>query len=155
MKLEVNSTSSENTQNIAATLARNLKGGEVIDLLSDVGGGKTVFVRGLAKGIKSPDVVQSPTFTISRIYQGSGKYKSIAIHHFDFYRLDDPGVMSQALAEAVADSQAVIAVEWSDIVKDILPAGRLSITIRPTGESGRQLIFTAGKSHQHLLKGLK
>ncbi|MBX4191001.1 tRNA (adenosine(37)-N6)-threonylcarbamoyltransferase complex ATPase subunit type 1 TsaE, partial [Candidatus Saccharibacteria bacterium] len=80
------STSSAETESIGSLIGASLKGGEVIELRSDLGGGKTTFVRGLAAGAGSKANVTSPTFTLSRLYPA----KNFSIHHFDFYRLNDP-----------------------------------------------------------------
>lgn len=141
------SKSSGDTEQLAAKIGARLTGGEVIELRSDLGGGKTVFVRGLARGMGSSDTVASPSFTISRQYQAT----KLKLHHYDFYRLSEPGIMARELAEVMTDPLAVIVVEWSDIVMSVLPPDRLSVTIIPTSGNGRQLQFTAGPRHQHLL----
>jgi tRNA threonylcarbamoyladenosine biosynthesis protein TsaE len=107
-------------------LGSRLKGGEIIELRSDLGGGKTTFVQGLAKGAGSQDRVSSPTFTLSRIY----KTKNFDIHHFDFYRLNDPGILAEQLAEVLAEPNVVV-VEWADIVNDVLPDNKISIEFKP------------------------
>src|SRR6185312_5854101 len=86
---QTESISSDNTSDVAMKIGRKLQGGEVIELISDLGGGKTTFVRGLAKGMGSQDTVRSPSFTLSNEYR-SGK---LTLYHFDFYRLEDPGIM--------------------------------------------------------------
>jgi tRNA threonylcarbamoyladenosine biosynthesis protein TsaE len=116
-----------------------LRGGEVIVLTSDLGGGKTAFVRGLARGIGSKDHVASPTFTIGREYQSEDK--KLRIHHFDFYRLSEPGIMSLELAEVLQDPEAVVAIEWGEIVEEVLPEKKLLIHIKRTGEETRDLTF--------------
>lgn len=150
--LETNSKSSADTLRIAGILARKLKGGEVIELIGDVGAGKTEFVRGLAKGTGSKDVVQSPTFTINRIYKGP----KVTLHHYDFHRLEDPGVLREHLQESLHDPGAVTVIEWSDTVRDVLPKEKLSITIEPGSENSRKISFIApGKTHQPLLEAFK
>lgn len=124
---------------VAATIGRKLKGGEVIELVSDLGGGKTAFVRGLAQGLGSRDVVRSPSFTISNQYRAGG----LTLYHFDFYRLDDPGVTRDELAEVVADPAAVIVIEWANSVEAVLPSRRLKVTITVTGDTSRRLDFMA------------
>ena len=151
--LEVNSSSQEDTQRIAGILGRNLSGGEVIELEGDLGAGKTAFVRGLAVGIESTDVVQIPSFTIARIYKGKN---GLDIHHFDFHRLEEPGVVAEELLEVAQNPKAVVAIEWSNIVEKVLPIGRLQVKIT-TGKTAdeRILLFTATDSkHQKLLKGI-
>jgi len=105
-----------------------LKVPAVLELQSDLGGGKTTFVRGLARGLGSQDTVSSPTFTLSKIY----KTKSGEIHHFDFYRLDDAGVLKDQLRESLQDPEVVTVIEWSNIVEDVLPDERISIKFQPT-----------------------
>jgi len=98
---QTNSTGSEDTERLGELLGRRLRGGEVLELRSDLGGGKTTFVRGLVRGAGCHDRVSSPTFTLSRVY----KSKDFEIHHFDFYRLQDPGLVANELAEVVGDGQ--------------------------------------------------
>lgn len=120
-------------------LGEQLKGGDVVELVSDLGGGKTVLVRGLAEGIGSSDQVMSPTFTISRIYTGD----DIELHHFDFYRLEEPGIMSAELTESIDNIHAAVAIEWSDAVEDILPSDRLQIRLTPLSEKERRITLRA------------
>jgi len=124
-----------------------LKGGEVIELVSDLGGGKTTFVKGLAKGMGSEATVHSPSFTLDNQYQ-AGK---LTLHHFDFYRLFEPGVMRDELAEILEEPGAVVVVEWGRIVQDVLPPERLVIRIRATGEHKREITFSAPPKLKYLL----
>lgn len=122
----------------------------MIELVSDLGGGKTTFVRGLARGIGSDDQVSSPTFTLSNVYAG----QKITMHHFDFYRLAQAGIMREELAEVLNDPEAVTIIEWADIVHEVLPTERLTIHITATGETSRHYNIIAGKSLQYLVKDL-
>jgi tRNA threonylcarbamoyladenosine biosynthesis protein TsaE len=135
---QIASTSLENTAQLGVALGSRLRGGEVIELISDVGGGKTTFVRSVAAGMGSTDKVASPSFTLSREYRSD----TLTMFHFDFYRLNDPGIMANELAEVIGDSQAVVVVEWADIVEDVLPAQRLTIRIANTGETSREFSFS-------------
>lgn len=137
MTWETESTSLEATGELAARIGGQLKGGEVIELVSDLGGGKTTFVRGLAAGMGSHDQVSSPTFTLSNEY-AAGK---LTLRHFDFYRLSEPGIMRNELSEVLADPAAVTVIEWAGIVEDVLPAERLTIRITVTGETSRRFTF--------------
>jgi tRNA threonylcarbamoyladenosine biosynthesis protein TsaE len=144
------SDSPEQTEAFARQLGAGLRGGEVIELRSDLGGGKTTFTRGLAEGMDSHDHVASPTFTISREYHGRD---GLALYHYDFYRLqEDAGLMSQELAEAAGDPKSVIVVEWSGPVSHVLPADRLVVTIERTDETGRRLSVDYPESYSYLLK---
>lgn len=125
------STSSAETERLGRLLGSKLRGGEIIELRADLGGGKTTFVRGLVDGAGSAANVTSPTFTLSRIYHA----KKFEIHHFDFYRLDDPGILADQLAESIDNQKAVTVIEWADIVKDVLPDNHLSLEFMPTASS--------------------
>jgi tRNA threonylcarbamoyladenosine biosynthesis protein TsaE len=124
-----------------------MRGGEVIELVSDLGAGKTAFVRGLAAGLGSSDTVHSPSFTLGNQYRAG----PLTLHHFDFYRLKEAGIMRDELTEALADPQAVVAVEWPDIIEDVLPAQRLTVRIKPTGLNNREFTFSYPASLRNLL----
>lgn len=141
MIYEITTTNSEATQAVAASLARHLTGGETIELASDLGGGKTTFVQGLAAALGYRGLVTSPTFTLSQIYQlGSG----LELHHYDLYRLNEGGVVGDELAEDLADNQIITVIEWAGIMNAHLPTDRLRIHIDATGETERRLTLRSG-----------
>lgn len=136
MNIQVETTDANQTLEFARQVGTWLKGGEVFELKSDIGGGKTVFVRGLVEGFGSTDPVASPSFTINLVYvRKDGK----TFHHFDFYRLDDPGIMAHELGEVVGDTDVVTAVEWSDSVKDVLPKEHVTVEIMAINENTRHI----------------
>jgi tRNA threonylcarbamoyladenosine biosynthesis protein TsaE len=156
--------SSAASEQLGAEIGARLKGGEVIELVSDLGGGKTTLTRGIARGAGSQDQVSSPTFTLSNAYEipnlskassvtGQTRYRG-TIYHFDFYRLDEAGIMADELAEVIGDEQAVVIVEWGDIVANVLPKQRLTINIEATGEDERQLTFKYPPELNYLIEGL-
>ena len=130
-------------------IGSRLRGGETIELVSDLGGGKTAFVCGLAKGMGSDDMVRSPSFTLSNQYRA----RALTLYHFDFYRLDEPGIMRRELAEILEDPKAVVAVEWANAVTDVLPADRLTVRIKAISDTGRQLRLSYPKKLSYLIKG--
>lgn len=125
------------TENFGEYLGRRLKGGEIIELISDLGGGKTTLTRGVARGAGSSDVVGSPTFTLSKVY----KTQTLEIHHFDFYRLSEAGLMEHELADLLLDPQVVVIVEWGDVVQHVLPDQRVTIHLRKTATDGREITY--------------
>lgn len=153
IQLDKMTTSATETEAVGESVGRRLKGGEVIELSSDLGGGKTTFVRGLARGVGSADVVGSPTFTLSKVYQAS----RLQIHHFDFYRLTEAGIMREELRELINDPGVAVVVEWSDIIKDVLPAERLTIGFQRTADSEdtRRITLEFPESLQYLIEGLR
>ena len=149
--LQIPSTSSEETEHLGSKLGRQLKGGEVIELASDLGGGKTAFVRGMVRGMGSSDKVASPTFTLSREYNA----RNLTLYHFDFYRLQEAGIMQHELEEAIHDPLGVVAIEWANVVSGVLPPERLSITFKTTGENTRELLISCPEALNYLIKGLE
>lgn len=151
MNLKLSSDSSERTEQIARSIAASFRGGEVIELVSDLGGGKTTFTRGLADGVGSTDRVSSPTFTISKIYKGD----ELEIHHFDFYRLQDAGLMEHEIHDVIGDPGVVVVVEWGDVVTHVLPDERMTIRLKRTGDESRELELEFPESLSYLTESLK
>jgi len=116
-------------------LAQSIEPPMTIELLGDVGAGKTTFTRGLAKGLGVKGEISSPSFTISKSYRG----EKADLIHYDFYRLSDPGLMSEDLAESVSDPNAITVVEWAQSTEDVLPENRKVITIKYIDENTREV----------------
>ncbi len=133
--------------NVAATgmfgqrIGRHVHGGDVIELVGDVGAGKTALTKAIALGMGIDDDVQSPTFTISRVYDAPS---AVRLAHYDFYRLTDAGILSAELAESTSDQSTVTVVEWGEIVEGVLPKDRLTIRITPRAEDERVFVLEAG-----------
>lgn len=134
------------------SFAENLTFPAVFELVGDVGAGKTTFTRGLAAGLGVSEPVTSPSFTISKRYAflpspqllqkccknynaSATEQPSGELIHYDFYRLDDPGIMRDELSEALSEPNSVVIVEWGDSVSDLLPATRtrLDFELNPDG----------------------
>ncbi len=147
---ETTTVSPEATEALATLIGHKLRGGETIELVSDLGGGKTTFVRGLARGLGSHDRVSSPTFTISKVY----KAKNLELHHFDFYRLNEGGMVAHELAEVAGDPQCITVVEWGEIVQDALPHERLTITIQNHGDDTRDITVVYPPTLEYCLSGV-
>lgn len=148
MKKIVHTAGVAETEELASEIGSRLRGGEVFELISDLGGGKTAFVRGLARGMGSPDHVSSPTFTIGKVYKSA----KLALHHFDFYRLHDPGLMVHELGDIVGSADMVIAVEWGAIVDGVLPKQRVVVNISATSENAREITLTYPKKFGYIME---
>ena len=121
--------------NFGHDFAEKIKFPTVIELVGDVGAGKTTFTRGLAEGLGVTDPVTSPSFTISKSYalpQGGH------LIHYDFYRLPDTGLMSDDLQENLKNPNNIIVIEWGESVTNILPENHIKITIKYT-DNGREI----------------
>ncbi|HET6746878.1 MAG TPA: tRNA (adenosine(37)-N6)-threonylcarbamoyltransferase complex ATPase subunit type 1 TsaE [Candidatus Saccharimonadales bacterium] len=129
-----------------------LKGGEIIELVGDVGAGKTTLVKGVATGLLIDEDIQSPSFTISRVYNARD---GLTLAHYDFYRLHDAGIMADELHETVHDVKTITIIEWADVVDGVLPENRITIHITSPSEELRSLEMHAkDKENQALLEKL-
>lgn len=108
----------------------------VIELVGDVGTGKTTFTRGLAKGLGVKEAVTSPSFTISKVYVLPDGGRLI---HYDFYRLPEPGLMVEDLEENINNEKNVVVIEWGESVADLLPMDHRRIEIK-YNDNGREVI---------------
>jgi tRNA threonylcarbamoyladenosine biosynthesis protein TsaE len=144
------SSSTDDTIVLGNRIGGRCKGGEVIELVSDLGGGKTALVRGIAAGIGYSGEVTSPSFTINNTYQTD----HMTIEHFDFYRIDTPGVMQQQLQEYMGAGSTITVIEWGDIVADVLPISRITIVITTTGESTRVVECSVPRTLAYIVEGI-
>ena len=106
-----------------------------IELIGDVGTGKTTITKGIAEGLGVSDEVTSPSFMISKQYAFDGG----KLVHYDFYRLNDPGIMSEDLAENLSDEKTVTIVEWGDSVSELLPEGHKKFFIKLLDDGSREV----------------
>lgn len=123
----------EETEAIAVQLAGTLRPGSVVALHGELGAGKTRFVRGLARGLGHDAAeVSSPTFVIEHRYSTPG---ATPLVHLDAYRLrsieDLAGI---GWDELIAESRAVVAVEWAERIGPALPEGAVHVTIHHASE---------------------
>lgn len=133
--------SAKQTFNFAKKLAYQLKGGEIIGLIGELGAGKTIFVKGLAAGLGIKKNITSPTFVIMKIYpvklprpwRGSSsagfnrvnkipKIKTLNLIHIDAYRLKSAkDILAIGAQEYLGQIGAITVIEWADRVKKTLP----------------------------------
>ncbi len=117
MKEKIIETFSEKeTFDVGFALSSELKGGEIISLDGDLGVGKTVFSKGLGKGLGVEQIINSPTFSIVNEYEGRMK-----MYHLDVYRINSEDELYDIGFYEMADSGAVMLIEWAEKIRDILP----------------------------------
>ena len=127
--------SEEEMLNYGKELGETLNAPQVLELLGDVGAGKTTLTRGIAEGLGVKDSVTSPSFTLSKEYNG----RKYCLVHYDFYRLADPGIMAENLAESIRNPNAIVIVEWGQSIQNILPENRKIIEILYIDENTREV----------------
>ena len=124
------------TEALGRRLGERLAPGTVVALSGDLGVGKTVFVRGIAKGLGLNARVISPTFTIVNEYLGP-----VPLFHFDMYRLSSSDELFDIGWEDYLERGGICAVEWSENIRDILSDRDVYVDIRRTGDSDREIEF--------------
>lgn len=139
---QFDAASEAETEELGKMLADSLKPGLVINLIGDLGAGKTRLVQSVAQGLGADrEDVCSPTFVLHQQYSGR-----LLVHHFDAYRLRDSDEFLEFGGHELIDSPAVSFVEWGDRVADLFPRDVLRIEIEATGEHSRQFRFTSSGS---------
>jgi tRNA threonylcarbamoyladenosine biosynthesis protein TsaE len=118
--------SPKETANLGVLLGERIAGGQVIALDGDLAAGKTQFVKGLAQGLGSAELVTSPTFALLHLYKGA----RLDLAHFDVYRLNRPEEMEALDYEAYFYGSGVTAVEWGSLIRGYLPENHLQICFR-------------------------
>jgi tRNA threonylcarbamoyladenosine biosynthesis protein TsaE len=129
------SRSEEETFRIGAALAAELAPDGILLLSGELGSGKTVLARGVARGLGiEPREVQSPTFTLIREHHGTGG----TLVHADLYRLDPEETAALGLEELLA-GPGVKVVEWAERLPFEVP-GALALHLRRDGSGGREIV---------------
>lgn len=131
--------SPEETMNFSEQMAVYLQPGDVLTLSGDLGAGKTIFTKGLAKGLGIREMVNSPTFTIVKEYH-SGR---LPLYHMDVYRISDDEDIG---LEDYFEQDGVTVVEWAENIPSWLPDDVLSVVIERVNDHERIITCTANGS---------
>ena len=121
--IDILSTSSNQTMNIAKTLAKYLSKGDTVVLTGELGSGKTKFTEGFLAYYGLEEEISSPTFTIVNEYDAE-KFK---IFHFDLYRLEDVDEFYAIGGDEYLQNGLCI-FEWGEMIEEILPSEYIKIT---------------------------
>lgn len=133
------SKSVEETIEIGIQLGKSLKKGDCVALVGDLGAGKTVMTKGIAKGlgVRNARYVNSPTFVIIKEYKGK-----IPLYHFDLYRLNRSSVIDAENFEEYFYGDGVAVIEWADKIREILPPKYIEVKLSVAGENKRKIMVT-------------
>jgi len=127
--------SEEETELFAEELSSEVKGADIICYFGEVGAGKTVFTRGLCKGLGVTGYVNSPSYIILNQYIGS-KYN---IFHYDLYRISDIEELTEiGFYDFAGKDDSITIIEWSEKLIDELPKKRIDIIIEVIDETKRK-----------------
>ena len=128
----IETNSEKETYAFGLELGKKAHAGQVYTLVGDLGVGKTVFTKGLARGLDILEPVSSPTFTIVQVYE-EGR---LPFYHFDVYRIGDVEEMDEIGYEDYIYGDGVSLIEWANLIEDILPKKRIVVTIEKNLEKG-------------------
>ncbi|MCR5625040.1 MAG: tRNA (adenosine(37)-N6)-threonylcarbamoyltransferase complex ATPase subunit type 1 TsaE [Lachnospiraceae bacterium] len=145
---EYESYSEEDTFDIAFELSKTVSKGTIITLNGDLGTGKTVFTKGFGAGLGIDDVINSPTFTIMKIYE-SGR---MPLYHFDVYRIEDIGEMDEIGYEDYFFGEGVCLVEWAENIPELIPKDAIKVSIEKDPEFGFEFRRIVVESVNELIK---
>lgn len=131
--------SPEETEAVGERLSEKLKGGEVIAFKGGMGMGKTVFTRGLARGLGITKGVSSPTFAIVKEYSAA-----FPVYLFDMYRISGGDDLYSCGFFDYLDGESVLIIEWSENIEEYLPENTVSISIRRGENENERIIDIIG-----------
>ena len=137
--MEVITQSPGETQKLGQKIGSDLKSGKlkkrIICLYGDLGSGKTTFIQGLAKGLGIKKRITSPTFVFVKKYQPS-------FYHVDLYRIEKlEETKGLGLGEIFSDPQALVAIEWAEKIKEMLPKERINLWFNYLNQNERKVII--------------
>lgn len=139
------SKSEEDTRKAGEIFASSLQEGDVVSLRGSLGAGKTVFAKGIAKGLGIEEAIISPTFTIVQEYDGR-----MRMYHLDLYRLSGEDEFESMGGEDFLYSDGVSLIEWSEKIESMLPSSTIYVNIEIL-ENGERAVSAEGGRHEYSL----
>lgn len=122
----------EDTFAIGEKLGRMATPGQLITLAGDLGAGKTVLAQGIANGLGVEEQVNSPTFTIAKVYERG----RIPLYHLDAYRIGDVSEMEEIGYRDYFYGEGLCVIEWAELIGELLPSEHTEIVIEKDPEKG-------------------
>lgn len=132
--------SPEETEELGVKLSKELKDGDRVALVGELGGGKTRFVRGVARGLGSKGFIKSPSFTIINIYEGG----RLPLYHIDLYRIGRAEELFETGVEEYIYGKGISIIEWADKAPAVLDDCTLVVRFSHAGEERRVIEITRG-----------
>ena len=130
--------SPEETRAFGRRLAEQLRPGDVLLFYGNLGAGKSEMTRGSAEGLGVSGPVTSPSFTILNVYDDG----RVPLYHFDWYRLESAEELYEMGMDEYLGGDGVAVVEWPTQCPEAIPDTHLAVTLKPVGESDREITLT-------------
>lgn len=139
--------SKDETIALGEKLGKLLNTGDVLALKGDLAGGKTTFTKGIGKSLNIKQVINSPTFTILKIYEGDK-----TLYHIDAYRLENN---SYDLGLDEYEDEGIMVIEWPEYYIDFLPKEYLEIRFKYIDDDTREIKFNpVGERYKKIVEEL-
>lgn len=152
MKMSFKTKSPIETEKIGFKLGNLLKRGSIVLISGELGAGKTVLTKGIAKGMGIDDYVTSPTFMIVNEHLGD-----IPLYHFDVYRIDDYTELYDIGYEEYFYGDGVCVIEWPEKIKPLIPKENIFIRMNmgDTFDERTIEIVSNGEKYDEVVKEMK
>jgi len=145
MKLQYLTTNPSQTKKLGEILAKEIlrtkikKTAFIIGLEGDLGGGKTTFLQGFAKGLGIKEKILSPTFVILKRFKvQDGRFKDF--YHIDCYRIKkSKEILDLGFKEIISNPKNIVALEWADRIRKILPKNSIILKFEFIGQNKRKI----------------
>ncbi|HCU08688.1 MAG TPA: tRNA (adenosine(37)-N6)-threonylcarbamoyltransferase complex ATPase subunit type 1 TsaE [Clostridiales bacterium] len=129
----------EDTRSLGKQLAGEVRPGDVIALIGDLGVGKTTLTKAIAAHLGIEEEITSPTFTILSQYEGG----RLPLYHFDVYRVHEEDELFEIGFQEYLDGDGLCVIEWADLIEGLLPAGTRWVRLA-WDATGTERICTVG-----------
>ncbi|MCF8095896.1 MAG: tRNA (adenosine(37)-N6)-threonylcarbamoyltransferase complex ATPase subunit type 1 TsaE [Desulfobacteraceae bacterium] len=152
-KLSVETRSAGETYKLGELIGKNISRACIIGLCGDLGAGKTLFIKGLARGLEVPDqfAVTSPTYTLINEYPGR-----LTLFHVDLYRIGDPEEIDETGLYEILSADRVVAIEWAGRLPEDAPQPDIIMQIEgEDADTRRFTMFFYGPGTSHLVETIK
>ncbi len=134
----IKTCSPRETRALGEKLAHQLRAGDVLLLLGDLGAGKSELTRGIAQGLGVTTPVTSPSFTILNVYDEG----SVPLYHFDWYRLNNAEELYEMGMDEYLGGDGVAVVEWPSQCPEAIPETHLAVRLKPVSDTEREITLT-------------
>jgi tRNA threonylcarbamoyladenosine biosynthesis protein TsaE len=138
MRVEITSSSPEQTQAIGRVLGARARSGDVVLLAGELGAGKTCLAQGILWGLGVDEFARSPTFVMINEYEGR-----LPLYHIDLYRVNADAEIAELGLDEYLSGDGVCVVEWPERSHDAYPVERVEIRLEHIDETTRKLTLTS------------
>ena len=148
--MKITSRSVQETMDLAERIGRLLKPGDTLGLIGELGSGKTVFAKGIARGLKVRNIryVNSPSFVIIKEHKGR-----TPLYHIDVYRLNGVRSSETVPYDEYFYGDGVTVVEWADRIAALFPKEHIMVQFRNKGGTTRDIFVKGmGKRYKEMVR---